>query len=128
MKFIFTKPGLHDAVKKAVQSGNFKAATKPEEADAFIIAVPTPFQEDKFGEYNGMTYKLADMRAVISAAESIVPFLRKGIWWCWNRPPRRAPPWTWSPPSLPAPGWRLGATSIWLIHPNGFYPDRSCAS
>jgi len=72
------EPGLHDEVKKAVQSGNFKAATKPEEADAFIIAVPTPFQENKSGEYNGVTYKLADMRAVISAAESIVPFLRKG--------------------------------------------------
>ena len=72
------EPGLHEEVKKSIQSGNFKAATKPEEADAFIIAVPTPFQENKFGEYNGMTYKLADMRAVISAAESIVPFLRKG--------------------------------------------------
>lgn len=72
------EPGLLDEVKKAIQSGNFKASTKPEEADAFIIAVPTPFQENKFGEYNGVTYKLADMRAVISAAESIVPFLRKG--------------------------------------------------
>ncbi len=72
------EPGLLEEVKKAIHSGNFKAATKPEEADAFIIAVPTPFQENKFGEYNGITYKLADMRAVISAAESIVPFLRKG--------------------------------------------------
>ncbi len=72
------EPGLHDAVKRAIQSGNFKAAAKLEEADVFIIAVPTPFKEDKLGEYNGMTYKLADMRAVISAAEAIVPFLRKG--------------------------------------------------
>jgi len=72
------EPGLLNEVKKAVESGNFKATTKPEEADAFIIAVPTPFQENKFGEYNGVTYKLADMRAGISAAESIVPFLRKG--------------------------------------------------
>ncbi|CAG1012207.1 UDP-N-acetyl-D-mannosaminuronic acid dehydrogenase [Anaerolineales bacterium] len=72
------EPGLHDVVKKAIQSGNFKAVAKLEEADAFIIAVPTPFKEDELGEYNGMTYKLADMRAVVSAAESIVPFLRKG--------------------------------------------------
>ncbi|MBK7455038.1 MAG: nucleotide sugar dehydrogenase [Anaerolineales bacterium] len=72
------EPGLLEEVKKAIQSGNFKAAAKPEEADAFIIAVPTPFQENKFGEYNGLAYKLADMRAVTSAAESIVPFLRKG--------------------------------------------------
>ncbi len=72
------EPGLRDAVAKAIATGNFKAATQPEEADAFIIAVPTPFQENKFGEYNGVPYKLADMRAVISAAESILPFLKKG--------------------------------------------------
>lgn len=72
------EPGLRDGFVSAVQSGRFKAATKPEEADAFIIAVPTPFQENAYGSHNGMTYKLADMRAVISAAESIVPFLRKG--------------------------------------------------
>jgi UDP-N-acetyl-D-mannosaminuronic acid dehydrogenase len=72
------EPGLLNEVKRGIHSGKFSAAIKPQEADAFIIAVPTPFQEDKFGEYNGLTYKLADMRAVISAAESIVPFLRKG--------------------------------------------------
>lgn len=72
------EPGLREAVADAVQTGRFKAATQPEEADAFIIAVPTPFQENKFGEYNGIQYKLADMRAVISAAESILPVLRKG--------------------------------------------------
>ena len=72
------EPGLRADVAKAINSGKFKAAAKPAKADAFIIAVPTPFHENKFGEYNGMTYKLADMRAVISAAESIVPFLRKG--------------------------------------------------
>jgi UDP-N-acetyl-D-mannosaminuronic acid dehydrogenase len=72
------EPGLREAVANAVQTGNFKAATKPAEADAFIIAVPTPFQENQVGEYNGIQYKLADMRAVISAAESILPVLRKG--------------------------------------------------
>ncbi len=72
------EPGLLEAVKKAVSSGKFKAALKPQEAEAFIIAVPTPFKENETGEYNGAKYKLADMRAVISAAESIVPYLRKG--------------------------------------------------
>ncbi len=72
------EPGLIEAVKKAIASGNFKAAAKPEAADAFIIAVPTPFKENEFGEYNDAKYKLADMRAVISAAESILPFLKKG--------------------------------------------------
>ncbi|NOT03848.1 MAG: nucleotide sugar dehydrogenase [Anaerolineales bacterium] len=72
------EPGLLEEVQKAIHSGKFKASTKLEEADAFIIAVPTPFQDDQFGEYNGQTYKLADMRAVSAAAESIVPFLKKG--------------------------------------------------
>jgi UDP-N-acetyl-D-mannosaminuronic acid dehydrogenase len=72
------EPGLREAFQSALQSGKFKAALKPQEADAFIIAVPTPFKENETGNYQGTTYKLADMRAVISAAESIVPFLRKG--------------------------------------------------
>lgn len=72
------EPGLRDAVSKAIHSGNFRAAIKPEESDAFIIAVPTPFHENKFGEHNGRQYKLADMTAVIAATESILPFLRKG--------------------------------------------------
>jgi len=72
------EPGLRETVKTALASGNFSVSTKPEEADAFLIAVPTPFHEDKFGEYEGQKYKLADMRAVTSATEAIVPFLRKG--------------------------------------------------
>lgn len=72
------EPGLNEAVTRAVQSKKFIAATKPEEADAFIIAVPTPFREDLFGEYQGAKLKLADMRAVTAAAESIVPHLKKG--------------------------------------------------
>ncbi len=72
------EPGLPEAVSNAVRSGKFKATTRPEEADAYIIAVPTPFKHDEFGEYNGVKYKLADMRAVTSAAESIVPHLKKG--------------------------------------------------
>jgi UDP-N-acetyl-D-mannosaminuronic acid dehydrogenase len=72
------EPGLGEAFKQAHESGRFRAALKPEPADAFIIAVPTPFKHNESGEYNGQPYKLADMRAVASAAESIVPHLRKG--------------------------------------------------
>jgi UDP-N-acetyl-D-mannosaminuronic acid dehydrogenase len=72
------EPGLRDIVTKAIQSGNLTFSTQPAEADAFIIAVPTPFKEDEHGNYNGQTYKLADMRAVTSAAEAIVPHLRQG--------------------------------------------------
>ena len=90
------EPGLRELAQAALQSGTLTVAAAPSEADAFIIAVPTPFQEGKFGEYNGdpstqlrqshrpdvpsggQAYKLADMTAVISAAEAIVPHLRKG--------------------------------------------------
>ncbi|MDO9349475.1 MAG: nucleotide sugar dehydrogenase, partial [Anaerolineales bacterium] len=69
---------LRTVVEAAVKSGNLTVSEKPEEADAFIIAVPTPFYDDKFGEHNGQKYKLADMRAVTSASEAILPYLRKG--------------------------------------------------
>jgi UDP-N-acetyl-D-mannosaminuronic acid dehydrogenase len=72
------EPGLRTVVEAAVKSGNLTVSSTLEEADAFLIAVPTPFYEDQFNEYDGRKYKLADMRAVISAAETIVPCLRKG--------------------------------------------------
>ncbi len=72
------EPGLREVYKAALESGNFSLATQPQAADAFLIAVPTPFYDDKAGEHEGRTFKLADMRAVTSAAEAIVPFLRKG--------------------------------------------------
>jgi len=72
------EPGLRDVVKAALTSGNFTVSTQPEEAHAFIIAVPTPFHHNKFGNFNGQQFKLADMGAVQSATEAIVPFLRKG--------------------------------------------------
>lgn len=72
------EPGLDESLSAAIQSGKFKASTKVEEADAFIIAVPTPFKENEVGTYKDTQYKLADMRAVTSATESIVPLLKKG--------------------------------------------------
>jgi len=62
------EPGLRTLVQAALASGNLTISSTPEAADAFIIAVPTPFYENK----------KADMRAVKSAAEAIVPFLQAG--------------------------------------------------
>ena len=70
--------GLRAVVQSALASGNLTISHQPEEADAFLIAVPTPFYEDQYGEYEGRQYRLADMRAVISATEAILPHLRKG--------------------------------------------------
>ncbi|MDX9865200.1 MAG: nucleotide sugar dehydrogenase [Anaerolineaceae bacterium] len=62
------EPGLRTLVQAGLRSGNLMVSEAPETADAFIIAVPTPFKEEK----------KADMRFVVSAAEAIVPYLRKG--------------------------------------------------
>jgi UDP-N-acetyl-D-mannosaminuronic acid dehydrogenase len=62
------EPGLRTLVQAALVSGNLTIASQPEPADAFIIAVPTPFHDDK----------KADMSYVISAAEAIVPVLSSG--------------------------------------------------
>jgi len=72
------EPGLGETLEKALASGNLSLAPAPEPADAFLIAVPTPFFEHETGEYHGQVYKKADMRAVTSATEAIVPHLRKG--------------------------------------------------
>jgi UDP-N-acetyl-D-mannosaminuronic acid dehydrogenase len=72
------EPGLREVVQAVITSGDLTVAAVPEEADAFIIAVPTPFQDNTFGEYEGEKFKLADMRAVISATEAILPHLRTG--------------------------------------------------
>lgn len=53
--------------KSAVRSGKFKAYTKPTAADIFIIAVPTPFYENK----------TPDMSYVDAAVQSIIPYLRE---------------------------------------------------
>jgi UDP-N-acetyl-D-mannosaminuronic acid dehydrogenase len=72
------EPGLRTVVEAAVNSGNLVVSSQPEPADAFLIAVPTPFKENQFDEYQGRRYKLADMSMVTAAAEAIVPCLQKG--------------------------------------------------
>lgn len=60
--------GLQERLNAAIDSGNLTVSTKPEQADVFIIAVPSPINPDK----------TADMKYVESATESIVPYLEKG--------------------------------------------------
>jgi len=64
------EPGLGEVIKEVVANGKFRASMTPEEADAFILAVPTPNLDDEF--------KSCDLTYVISAAKSILPYLKKG--------------------------------------------------
>ncbi len=45
------EPGLRTLVQAAIRSGNLVIARQPEPADAFIIAVPTPFYDDKRADF-----------------------------------------------------------------------------
>ncbi len=59
-KIHIVEPELDIVVKKAVEEGHLKAFTKPQPADAYLIAVPTPFK----GEHE------PDLAYVRAAAES----------------------------------------------------------
>ena len=62
------EPDLASVVKTAVEQGYLSATTTPVEADAYLIAVPTPFKDRHE----------PDMVFVESAAKSIAPTLKKG--------------------------------------------------
>jgi UDP-N-acetyl-D-mannosaminuronic acid dehydrogenase len=64
----FVEPDLAVAVSGAVAMGRLRAANAPEPADAFIVAVPTPFGEDRS----------ADLSFVEAAAAAIAPVLAPG--------------------------------------------------
>lgn len=62
------EPELDVFVKDAVNSGKLRADIKPDFADVFIIAVPTPFHD---GFVPNIDY-------VISATKAIAPFVKEG--------------------------------------------------
>ncbi len=72
------EPGLRTLVQAATKSGNLEISDHPEEADAFIIAVPTPFQRSPLHASRTTEYPLADLSYVTAAAEAITPHLRPG--------------------------------------------------
>lgn len=59
---------LPELVQEVVGKGNLRAAVKPEKADVFIIAVPTPIHEDHS----------ANVDYVEQAVRNILPYLEKG--------------------------------------------------
>lgn len=62
------EPDLDMVVHAAVKGGFLRATTKPEPADAFLIAVPTPFKGDHE----------PDLAYIESACRAIAPVLKKG--------------------------------------------------
>ncbi len=62
------EPDLDILVKSAVGSGNLRAGLEPEEADVFILAVPTPFKDDH----------QPDLSYIEDATRRIAPYVKPG--------------------------------------------------
>lgn len=69
-KIHIEEPGLQDALTEVIKSGKFHASLMPEKADTFIVAVPSPNNDD--------LYKSCDLTYVLSAVNNILPLLEKG--------------------------------------------------
>jgi len=67
-KIHIVEPELDILVHKAVQDNYLKAVTKPEKADVFMVAVPTPFKDN---------YE-PDLSYIKSAAKAIATVLERG--------------------------------------------------
>src|SRR5690606_16011221 len=62
------EPDLDGLIQKVVANGKLKAYGKPQTADAFVIAVPTPMTDDH----------RPDVSYVHAAAKSVAPVLKQG--------------------------------------------------
>ena len=67
-KIHIVEPKLDQLVKEVVSNGFLKAETKPQSADVYLIAVPTPFK----GDYE------PDIAYVEAATHSLIPTLKEG--------------------------------------------------
>lgn len=65
---VIQEPDIFERLQIVLQEHSFKASTEIVSSDCFIIAVPTPFKENKS----------ADLKHVFDAAASIVAVLKKG--------------------------------------------------
>lgn len=66
------EPDLDMVVHAAVSEGYLRATTRPEPADAFLIAVPTPFKQGPTGPHH------PDMDYIESASKSVAAVLKAG--------------------------------------------------
>jgi UDP-N-acetyl-D-mannosaminuronic acid dehydrogenase len=108
------EPGLEELVHRVLASGKLKVSSQPEPADAFILAVPTPFHAGK----------KADMRYVCAACESILPHLRPGSLVVLES---TSPPRTTSDlvqPILEGTGMRAGKDFLLCYSPERVLPGR----
>lgn len=66
------EPELDIVVHSAVKQGYLRATTTPEPADAFLIAVPTPFKVENGNDH------IPDLTYIEAASKALAPVLEKG--------------------------------------------------
>lgn len=71
-KVHIVEPDLDIIVRGVVNAGKLRATTTPEPADAFVIAVPTPFKQNEESNHD------PDISFIEAAAKAIAPVLEKG--------------------------------------------------
>lgn len=71
-KIHIVEPDLDIVVRSVVSTGNLRATTKAEPADAFMVAVPTPFKQANDGSHS------PNLDYIKAAAQAIAPVLEKG--------------------------------------------------
>lgn len=70
-KIHIVEPDLDAFVRSAVAAGRLRAFTKPQQADVYMICVPTPFHE-------GVGIPKPNIDYVLSATRSIAPLVKSG--------------------------------------------------
>ncbi|MEY1661643.1 UDP-N-acetyl-D-mannosamine dehydrogenase [Isoalcanivorax beigongshangi] len=73
-KIHIVEPDLDKAVHEAVSAGRLRATTQPEPADAFLVAVPTPFKKEL--REDGIPEP--DLSYIEAASKALAPVLKKG--------------------------------------------------
>ncbi|MCX5375064.1 NAD(P)-binding domain-containing protein [Streptomyces sp. NBC_00091] len=68
----FVEPDLAVAVSGAVATRRLRVTTKPEAADAFIIALPTPLQEDRTADLSYARAAAASVAGVLKAGDLVI--------------------------------------------------------
>ena len=63
------EPKINEIMNACLDNGTYHASLTPEEADVYIITVPTPFKKEDLS---------CDLGFVISACKSILPLIKKG--------------------------------------------------
>lgn len=63
-----TEPGLTELLSATLDNGNFQASTQPFKSASYILAVPTPLDNDR----------TADLSYIWSATDRIIPLLEPG--------------------------------------------------